>query len=121
MIIDLKSITDISKLLAFIRGGSRGEFRIDAALLKEVIEQVQALAKQHGIDYRIVTPSEDRGAIFTAAGAIAGAAAGYAVASVPGAIVGGVAGGFAGYCCSHIELNIARRADGDFSITLQPA
>lgn len=121
MIINLKTVTDISKLLAFVRGGSRGEFRIDPALLQEVLQKLNAFAKDHGIRYRVVTPSEDRVAIFTAAGALAGAAAGYAFANVPGAIVGGVAGGFAGYFCAHVELYIADRGDGTFGITLQPA
>lgn len=121
MTINLKTIQDISKLLAFIRGRTGGEFRIDPALLQEALRQLDAFAKAHGIRYRLTTPSEERAVIYTAAGIVAGAAAGYALASVPGAVLGGVAGGFAGYFCAHVKLYVADRGDGTFGITLQPA
>lgn len=111
MQIEIQDIRDIAKLIGTIRLAAKGDFKIAAELLDEVLVRVARIAKERGIAIRIVAASGERIIEFTGYGIIAGAALGYYIGQFPGAVLGAVAGGVAGYVAAHMTLVIDRRDD----------
>lgn len=120
MRIDINTLLDVPKLLAFLRGRSPSEFRIPRELMEEVLRQVKGFAKRHRIKCEIVAPQEHRVHAFTAGGILLGAVAGFTKGGAVGAAVGAAFGAVAGYYCAHLVLHITPREDGDFVVTVQP-
>lgn len=106
MDIKIESGNDISKLLAFIRAAAGGKFAIDPTLMSEVIEALRQFAKANNLRVEIVSPSDERMAIFTGGGVMAGAGLGFMLAKFPGAIVGAMVGGAMGYSLAHVRVRM---------------
>lgn len=113
MSIQISTIGDISKIIAFIRGCAKGDFRVPPALVDEVLKQLRRYAKEKNVSIDFILPSGERVVVFTAYGATLGAAAGYIVANFPGALAGAALGSIAGYCAAHITIRMHPVCDGD--------
>jgi hypothetical protein len=120
MRIDIKTLLDVPKLLAFLRSRSPSEFRIPRELVDEVLLQVKDFAKRHRIKCEIVAPQEHRVHAFAAGGILLGAMAGFSKGGAVGAAAGAALGAVAGYYCAHLVVHITPREDGDFTLTVQP-
>lgn len=98
---------EIGKLLAYLRVVARGKFEVDPVLVQQVMEALKAFAKANNMSVEIVTPSDERVAVFTGSGVMAGAALGFVLAEIPGAILGAVVGGVMGFSLAHVKIRMA--------------
>jgi len=102
---------DVSKLLAFVRARSKGEFVFAEAMVATVLAELKRLAQEADITVEVVSPDEERLALFTAGGAIVGGVAGLAFAGPYGLLLGVVLGAAGGYAAAHVVVKI-ELADG---------
>ena len=113
MTISINVVSDVSKVIAFIRAAAKGKFEVHPDLVKDVLSIVMRYAREHNVKVDIVSPSGERLATFMASGVIFGATAGYLAAQLPGAVIGAAVGGMAGYFAAHIRLQFDTAIDGE--------
>lgn len=107
MHIKINTQNEISKLMAYIRAVAKGKFEVDPALIRLIMEELRQFAKANNLSIEIVSPSDERVAVFTGSGVMAGAALGFVLAEIPGAVVGAVVGGVLGFSLAHVKIRMS--------------
>lgn len=110
--------SEIGKLLAYLRVVSKGKFDVDPILVQQVMEALKQFARANNMQVEIVTPSDERVAMFTGSGVMAGAALGFVLAEIPGAIVGAVVGGAVGFSLAHVKIRMSLPPSGSAGLVV---
>jgi hypothetical protein len=107
MSIRINHIDDISKMEAFLRGGSKGQFSIASEIAVEVIRKLIEIAKRLNVSIKIVTAEGETIATYTAIGAGIGGLLAWLLAPSPMYILSGtIVGGAVGFCAAHVQVEI---------------
>lgn len=106
MKIRITALSDVAKILAFVRANAKGEFVFAQVLLPHVLEELKRLARERRISIDVVTPNEERITAFTSGGLVLGALGGLAYGGAYGAVVGMLIGAAGGYAAAHVVVRI---------------
>ena len=106
----IKDLSDIDKILSFIRVNSKGSFSIPEDLRSELIKKILDWSKKHSVSVSFVKPNGEKIAAYTAVGAATGILLGAVflpLSPIFGAVIGGMGGGLTGYAAAHLMIEVA--------------